>query len=283
MFITTALLVPLVFLVSLHFGWIPAYPFYSNLLVFLFLVEIVCISAILVYRYYQLYRKELFHLREITKLKRKAVENILLGQEEERIRIARDLHDGIGMSLAHIRMNLSLLDQYIIQGPGKGLLAGLLGSLADAAKEVRGISHNLAPLSLQHQELTKALEELVYQIELTDANLDIELHYAPDINSSLSAIVKQNIYQTARELFNNILKYAGASQIRVRLHRNKEHYQLEMEDNGKPYDPERAMAESGGMGLSSIQSRATLLNGWFSAQPRREGGMIHLFSIPVSA
>jgi signal transduction histidine kinase len=144
-------------------------------------------------------------------------------------------------------MKLSLMDQYIPPGRGKGLLNGLLGSVGDAAKEVRGISHNLAPLSLQHQELTKALEELVYQIELTDANLDIELHYAPDINTSLSAIVKQNIYQTAKELFNNILKYASASQIRVRLHRDQDHYQLEMVDNGMTYDPERAMVESGGM------------------------------------
>jgi len=283
LFITTALLVPLAFLVCLHFGWIPAYPYYSNLLAFLFLVEIAGISAILVYRYYQLYRKELFHLREITRLKRKAVENILLGQEEERIRIARDLHDGLGMSLAHIRMNLSLLDQYVGPGRGKGLLNGLLGSVGDAAKEVRGISHNLAPLSLQHQELTKALEELVYRIELTDATLDIELHFAPDINTSLSPIVKQNIYQTAKELFNNIVKYASASQIRVRLHRDQDHYKLELEDNGMPYDLEKAMAESGGMGLSSIRSRATLLNGWFIALPGRNGGMIHQFSIPVSA
>lgn len=283
LFITACLFIPLVFLVCLHFGWIAALPFYPNLLVLLFLTEIICISAIIVYRYYQLFKKELIHLREITLLKKKAVENILLGQEEERIRIAKDLHDGISLSLANIRMRMSLFENQLEKPGQKNQLRDLLNRLAEASREVRTISHNLAPLSIQHQELTKAIEELVYQIELTDANMDIEINYPPDINKNLSAVIKQNIYQTVRELFNNILKYAQASRIRVNIIRENGHFQLQVEDNGHPYDAERALSETNGLGLSSIRSRATLLNGWFLAKPRSEGGMIHLFSIPVSA
>ena len=72
LFITAGLIIPLIFLVSLHFGWIPALAWYPNLLVMMFLIEIICISAIIVYRYYELYKKELYHLREITNLKKKA-------------------------------------------------------------------------------------------------------------------------------------------------------------------------------------------------------------------
>lgn len=281
LFITAGLIIPLVFLVSLHFGWIPALPWYPNLLVIMFLIEIICISAIIVYRYYELYKKELHHLREITNLKKKAVENILLGQEEERIRIAKDLHDGISLSLAHIRMRLSSFEAQLTLPPQKTVIRELLDQLGHTSKEVRSISHNLAPLSLQHQELTKAIEELVYQIELVDANMDIEFNYPDDINTSLSPMHKQNIYQIVKELFNNILKYAQASRIELRFSQDQDSFQLEIEDNGKTYNPE-SNSGVGGLGLASIKSRATLLNGWFTVLPRNGGGMLHRFRIPVS-
>lgn len=279
LFITAGLIVPLIFLVSLHFGWIPALSWYPNLLVIMFLIEIICISAIIVYRYYELYKKELHHLREITLLKKKAVENILLGQEEERIRIAKDLHDGISLSLAHIRMKLSSFEVQLTEPVQKKEIRELLDQLGNTSKEVRSISHNLAPLSLQQQELTKAIEELVYQIELVDANMDIEFYYPDDINKSLSPMHKQNIYQIVKELFNNILKYAQASRIELRFSRDHDSFQLEIEDNGKPYNPESGV---NGLGLASIKSRATLLNGWFTILPRHGGGMLHQFKIPVS-
>ncbi|MEP7322097.1 MAG: 7TM-DISM domain-containing protein [Saprospiraceae bacterium] len=281
--ITAGLFIPLAFLVSLHFGWIPALPVYPNLLVIMFLIEIICISIIIIYRYYELYTKEIHHLREITTLRKKAVENILLGQEEERIRIAKDLHDGISLSLASIRMRLSSLENKIEPGVQKNLVTDLISQIGNTSHEVRSISHNLAPLSLQHQELTKAIEELVYQIELVDSNMDIEFNYSPDINKSLSAILKQNIYQTVKELFNNILKYAKATQIKVRLVHEKDQLQLEVEDNGMIYDYNKSIGNGNGVGLASIQSRATLLNGKFDAFPRKDGGMLHLFSIPYSA
>ncbi|MDZ4708936.1 MAG: 7TM-DISM domain-containing protein [Saprospiraceae bacterium] len=279
LFITAGLIIPLIFLVSLHFGWIPALALYPNLLVIMFLIEIICISAIIVYRYYELYKKELYHLREITNLKKKAVENILLGQEEERIRIAKDLHDGISLSLAHIRMRLSSFEAQLIATSQKTVIRELLDQLGNTSKEVRSISHNLAPLSLQHQELTKAIEELVYQIELVDANMDIEFYYPEDINKSLSPMHKQNIYQIVKELFNNILKYAQASHIELRFSRDQDSFQLVIEDNGKPYNPDAGL---NGLGLASIKSRATLLNGWFTILPRHGGGMLHQFKIPVS-
>lgn len=280
--ITGTLIIPLSFLVSLHFGWIPALPVYPNMLVVLFLIEIICISIIIVFRYYELYSKEIHHLREITTLRKKAVENILLGQEEERIRIAKDLHDGISLSLASIRMQLSSLEHKTPAGPQKKTVTDLVQQIGNTAHEVRTISHNLAPLSLQHQELTKAIQELVYQIELVDDNIDIEFNYSPEINKSLSVILKQNIYQTIKELFNNILKYAKATKINVSLVFEKDQLLLEVQDNGLTYDYIKSIASTNGVGLASIQSRATLLNGRFEARPQKEGGMLHLFSIPYS-
>lgn len=282
LFITAGLVIPLLFLVALHFGWIPALPWYPNLLVIMFILEIICISAIIIYRYYELYKKELQYLREITTLKKKAVENILLGQEEERIRIAKDLHDGISLSLAHIRMRLSSFEAQLQQPQQKTIIREMLDQLGHTSKEVRSISHNLAPLSLQHQELTKAIEELVYQIELVDVNMDIEFNYPDDINKSLSIMHKQNIYQIVKELFNNILKHAQASRIEVRFSYDQNNFQLEIEDNGKTYNPDTNTGTIQGLGLASIRSRATLLNGWFTIIPKNEGGMLHRFRIPVS-
>jgi signal transduction histidine kinase len=282
MMITIALMIPLSFLVALHFGWIPAMGFYPNMLVVMFLMEIICISIIIIYRYYEMYAKEMMHLREITHLRKKAVENILLGQEEERIRIAKDLHDGISLSLANVRMRLSSIENKMEEEPDKKSVGELVALLGSTAQEVRNISHNLAPLSLQHQELTHAIEELVYQIELNDSNLDIEFHCSPDINNNLSAVLKQNIYQTIKELFSNILKYAKATRIKVSLLQDQQQLLLEVEDNGISYDYPESLLHGNGVGLSSIQSRATLLNGRFDAFPRAGGGMLHLLKIPHS-
>ena len=282
MIITIALMIPLSFLVALHFGWIPAMEFYPNMLVVMFLMEIICISIIIIYRYYEMYSKEMMHLREITNLRKKAVENILLGQEEERIRIAKDLHDGISLSLANVRMRLSSIENKMEKEPDKKAVGELVSLLGNAAQEVRNISHNLAPLSLQHQELTNAIEELVYQIELNDSNLDIEFHCSPDINYNLSTVLKQNIYQTIKELFSNILKYANATRIKVSLLQDQQQLLLEVEDNGISYDYPESLLNGNGVGLSSIQSRATLLNGRFDAFPRAGGGMFHLLKIPHS-
>lgn len=255
---------------------------YPNMLVILFLLEIVCISIIIIYRYYELYTKEIYHLREITLLRRKAVENILLGQEEERIRIAKDLHDGISLSLASARMRLSSLEYKLEEGTQKKVLEDVVTQLGQTSQEVRNISHNLAPLSLQHQELTNAIQELVYQIELNDSNMDIEFNFTPEINKYLSLILKQNIYQTVKEIFNNILKYASASQIIVTLDQHQNQLKLEVADNGNTYDYAKSILDSKGVGLSSIQSRATLLHGNFEAKPRAGGGMLHVLSIPNS-
>ena len=149
-------------------------------------------------------------------------------------------------------MRLSSFESQLTETSQKTVIRELLDQLGNTSKEVRTISHNLAPLSLQHQELTKAIEELVYQIELVDANMDIEFYYPEDINKSLSPMHKQNIYQIVKELFNNILKYAQASRIELRFSKDQDSFQLVIEDNGKPYNPDSSV---NGLGLASIKSQ----------------------------
>ena len=280
--ITCGLIIPLSFLVALHFGLIPALPFYPNLLVLMFLLEIFLISILIVYRYYDFYKKEIFFNKELSALRKIAVENMLLGQEEERVRIAKDIHDGISLSLANIRMRLSAIETQVPM-PHKKLLGDLVFQIGRTAQDVRNISHNLAPLSLQHQELTSAIDELIYQIELVNTNIDIEFNYSENINESLSQIHKQNVYQTVKEIFNNILKYAEASQIKIKLLLLKNQLQLDIDDDGITYNPDLKISGKSPLGLSSIRSRATLLNGKFIILPKEEGGMLHRLSIPISS
>ena len=280
--ITFGLVFPLSFLVALHFGLIAALPLYPNLLVIMFLLEIFLISVMIVYRYYNFYKKEINYNKEISTLRKIAVENILLGQEEERIRIAKDIHDGISLSLANIRMRLSAIEAQVPL-PHKKSIGDMVFQIGRTAQDVRNISHNLAPLSLQHQELTGAIEELIYQIELVNANMDIEFNYSENINTSLSQIHKQNVYQTVNEIFNNILKYAEASRIRIKLLLLQNQLQLDIDDDGIIYNPDLKLNGANSLGLLSIRSRATLLNGQFVILPKEEGGMLHRLCIPISS
>ena len=199
-------------------------------------------------------------------------------QEEERRRIAQDLHDELGSIISIMRMHLVMLEQQHTGGT-ESLLAGLQNArqLSETAlASIRSISHQLMPPQLASFGLIETLESVVEQIEKT-GNITIQLN-APSSVTDLSWIVNLALYRIVMELINNTIKHANAKQITVDIQCDNRYITCYYTDNGKGL-PEKDMGM--GLGHKSIEGRVSALEGKLEWGNQAAGGFFATIQIPV--
>ncbi|MFB9077608.1 ATP-binding protein [Flavobacterium procerum] len=203
------------------------------------------------------FQKELNHRQEVEALENEqklSVSNALIeGEEIERKRIARDLHDGLGSMLSGLKIHLNLADK-----EGAVSTSNINSMLNDSIKELRNISQNLMPESLSKLGLEHALKDLC--AANSSSETQIEFQYLVKKKSSLDPHFEVVIYRIVQELLNNALKYAAASEILVSCSQNKDVFFITVEDNGKGFDIRETESKEG-MGLKNIRNRVAFLNG----------------------
>lgn len=200
-------------------------------------------------------QKEINHEQELTSLEdqqKLSVSNALIeGEEVERKRIARDLHDGLGSMLSGLKIHLKLAEKE------NALSAVEVNNLLDKSiKELRNISQNLMPESLLKLSLEHALRDLC--MANSNAKTQIEFQYLiqkPNLPKNYEIV----IYRIIQELLNNALKYAEASLILVSCSQNKDTFFITVEDNGVGFDI--MDKNNNGMGLRNIKNRVEILKG----------------------
>lgn len=269
--VCTMFLINLVLMVALHLGFIPGWNWVENFLIFGFLMEVIILSTVLVYRYYILYKSNYQLAIDLGKAQKAAIHNFLDGQNEERKRLSEQLHDSISLSLANIKMRLSHAKSLITQQEVKEIINPLIEDLGNTSKDVRNISHSLSPLVLKRGTLESALEDLAQRTQW--AHPDIKIHWNPVSNSdpAVPDHVSQNIYYIASELINNATKHAQAQEIYIDYIKENHSIELNVKDDGIGYSFENAI---NGLGLEHISQRVKLFNGLFSIN-RLEKGMEH--------
>jgi signal transduction histidine kinase len=176
------------------------------------------------------------------------------GQEQERSRIAADLHDGLGGLLTSVKSHFNSLPA----APEKTDLFGKTNRLIDdACGEVRRISHNMMPRALSVAGLPAALEDLAQDLKGTGIDCRLEMI---GMDEPVPPALAVNVYRILQEVCNNTIKHAGADQLLLQLIRHDDTLTLIAEDNGKGFDLKKARAQNG-LGLSSIESRVHYLQG----------------------
>jgi len=200
------------------------------------------------------FQKEINHQQQLTALENQqklSVSNALIeGEEVERKRIARDLHDGLGSMLSGLKIHLKLAEKDNISATEVNTL------LDNSIKELRNISQNLMPESLLKLSLEHALRDLCMANSNTITNIEFQ-YLIKKLN--LSKNYQIFIYRIIQELLNNALKYANASEILVSCSQNKETFFITVEDNGVGFNV--LEKSSIGMGLKNIKNRVEFLNG----------------------
>lgn len=207
----------------------------------------------------------IIHLVSRQKKKTQLLEARLHGEEKERTRTARELHDGIGGILSSAKMHLH---------SGEHERTGSL--IEEAIREVRSISHNLAPDTLLQEGLAAAVRN--YCARVNHADLPVELYILGEI-PELAPDHALLIYRMIQECVNNIIKHSGATQAMVQLTHDQGLLTVTIEDNGSGFDISKQ--EKKGLGLTNLIARIRLLNGQFHIHSAPGEGTSAYFELPV--
>ena len=206
-------------------------------------------------------------------------ERMLRVQEEERTRIARDLHDDINQSLAAISIQLSSLKRATPTAT-LGQVEELQEKLLEVSGDVRRLSHDLHPSLLRYTSLASALKGLCNRCS-GDAYRHTRIHCEISEDVALDEAQKLNLFRIAQEAIHNVNQHAHACNAWVRLHFNAGEGVMEIEDDGVGMGPAGTVMPNG-LGMISIEERARLLGGTSRMRPRVEGGTVLTITFPVN-
>jgi signal transduction histidine kinase len=195
-----------------------------------------------------------------------SMQSMVNGQEAERTRIAKDLHDGLGGLFSTIKMQLSTLKHDEKHLEQNALFAKSYELVDSASVEVRRIAHNMMPEVLMKLGLVDAVRDMCSNIS-AGKMLTISLQ-AYGMEKRLNSSTEIMLYRIVQELLNNIIKHAQATEAIVQFNRQENRLHITIEDNGKGFNTQQA-DEQIHAGLETVQSRVNYLKGNLSIESEK--------------
>jgi signal transduction histidine kinase len=197
-------------------------------------------------------------------------EGLVSAREEERRRLRRDLHDGVGPQLAALMLELETASDLVSDNQeASALIAKLSKRASEIVSDVRRSVHALRPPALDELGLVEALREGALQYGSADLRVSVG---NPEELSHLPAAVEVACYRIAQEALANVVRHARASHcsIRIRLDEDAGALSVEVEDDGRGIRDD----DSAGVGMISMRERTEELGGWCTVKPLRGGGTL---------
>jgi two-component system, NarL family, sensor kinase len=188
-----------------------------------------------------------------------AIDAMLQGQEEERSRIAKDLHDGLGGMLSGTKLSFINMKENLVLTPENATqFDKSLSMLDNTIADLRKVAHNLMPEALVKFGLQEAVRDFCNSIQ---SSTNLKVVYQPlGVQNKLSNTAEVFTYRIIQELVNNAVKHANATQIIVQLTTNSNKIGIAVEDDGRGFDV-NALAISKGAGMDNIKYRVQYFNG----------------------
>ena len=222
------------------------------------------IISLLIYRNYRNRQKlQQAKIEELeTEKQLTATEAVLKGEEQERTRLAKDLHDGLGGMLSGIKFSLSNMKENLIMTPGNAqAFERSIDMLDSSIREMRRVAHSMMPEVLMKYGLDTAVKEYCNEIGRSGV-LRINYQSVGMTGVNPEQITAVTVYRIVQELVNNSIKHAAAKNVLVQLHFSPKEKQLAItvEDDGKGFDT-TLLKQSTGIGWSNIQNRVEFLKG----------------------
>jgi PAS domain S-box-containing protein len=211
---------------------------------------------------------------------------IVIAQEEERLRIARELHDQMGQHLAAFSLGLNTLkDQTQDRPDAAEAVRRLQGLVSQIGREVHRIALELRPTALDDWGLQTALTNYVGEWSQR-SRIMVQLRCAGIDRHRLPAPIETALYRVAQEALTNVLKHAQASRVSVIVERRADHVLTIIEDDGRGFDAERARTGSNAgqrLGLLGMEERVTQVGGTLEVESSAGGGTSLFIRIPLAS
>lgn len=206
-------------------------------------------------------QKEINYQQQLSELEQKQqlfiTQAMLDGEERERERIARDLHDGLGGLLAGVRINLAAWMAHRNDGTSNETLHKVIGQLDNSVSEMRRIARNMMPESLLKFGLETAIKDLC-EYYMRDG---LHIEFQPfQIEKNIPLPVQLNIYRIIQEILSNAVRHSGAKNILVQCSQSGLNFFITIEDDGKGFHKDTLAAKKG-MGLDNVKNRVEYLKG----------------------
>lgn len=210
-----------------------------------------------------------------------ASQAVMKGQEEERSRLAKDLHDGLGGLLTGVKHSIiNMKDNFSISSANANSFEKSLNMIDTAMRELRRVAQNMMPEALAKFGLAEALKDYCAS-SCTDA-VKIIFQLYGDNEVHIKSDDEIIIYRIIQELVNNAIKHAEATQIMVQLVKGSDWVTISVEDNGKGFDV-NSMNKTTGSGWSNIKSRVNYLKGNIDVKSQSVGTSVNIeIKIPQS-
>lgn len=220
--------------------------------------------------------------RDITESKnheKQVLDALIQGQERERKRVARELHDGLGQLFTALNLNMQLFklrNKASLDLQAKEQLEELSSIAEKAISEVKAISKNLIPDALNHHGLVAAVKEVIETLDGGTANILLDI---VDADKRYSEKAELTIFRALQEMLNNAVKYAAAETIHVQIVDHEDSLVLTVEDDGKGLESSEI---DSGNGLQNTRARADALGGTFYIEGAPGKGTLAYIEIPIT-
>lgn len=250
----------------------------SNLVAVIFAIAVFTIIIAVLFGYRSIVQKRKFAQQELNLQAQKirelekdrqlvASHAVLQGEDAERSRLARDLHDGLGGLLSGVKMALSgVKGNMVVSQKAAKDMDHVLDLLDSSIRELRRVAHNMMPAALVKYGLREALQDFCSQLDSRE--LSVVSQFFGD-NKRLDKSLEITIYRIVQELVNNAIKHGCAKKVIVQLVKDSDRVHLTVQDDGQGFDLSQC---SKGVGLENIKARAEALNGRFDIYSERGKG-----------
>ncbi len=217
---------------------------------------------------------------EVIKQQDLSTKAIINAEENERRRIAADLHDGVGQMMSAAKMNLSAFENEIPfkDAAQKIKFEKLIGLVDESCKEIRSVSHQMMPNALLKSGLASAVREFLDKID--NRIIKINLH-TEGLQERLDSNTETLLYRVIQECVNNVIKHSGANDLDISLIKDMDGIAATIEDNGRGFDTtDKEKFE--GIGLKNISSRVAFLKGTVDFDSSPGKGTLVAIHVPIA-
>ncbi len=217
-------------------------------------------------------RNEITERKRVEQELQQMMTRLLHVQEEERKKVSRELHDGIGQSLYSLLITINRLGTET----DHPLMEQLQSSVTELIEDIRGISWELRPSLLDDLGLMPALRSFFNRYS---QHYGIKVEFKSEISQRYDVLIETTIYRIVQEALTNVRKYAEVSEVFVTILKKEKKIQVFVRDEGKGYDPNLSPK---GVGLFSMEERAKAINGQLTINAKPGEGTEVILSIPIS-